>query len=211
MASELLSEKRMVEKFSCRHQHFPTNCRHFHQRGCELFSSDTSGFSPIGLVGIFFYCLWCNKARCESQKQSSTDGIFYQQRCTFQSGKSLSDYFFAVQAHGQTWQFSNLRVNKFCCLVASSTWGTIFTRPSHSLCITETAHLLFKAENYYRHLFHVWTILCSRRARRNKHTSAVQYRMIYLSHFLRKQLSIGCQSKIWRIKHTNKVEIGLGT
>ncbi len=51
------------------------------------FPSDIKGFLLISSVGIFFYCLWCKKTRCELKKNLfNTDGNFHQQRCTFLSG-----------------------------------------------------------------------------------------------------------------------------
>jgi len=93
MASKALPTKKgegapWIEKYLPWHQNFPIHCRHF--------PTKTRGavFPPI--PGIFihqhswknYFTVYDVQKHAVSRKNnpSSTDGIFYQQRCTIQSG-----------------------------------------------------------------------------------------------------------------------------
>ncbi len=90
MASEALPTKkgRGIEKYLPWHQNFPKNCRHF--------PTTTRGAVFPLIQGIFthqhsqknFFTVYDVQKHAVRRKKnpSTTDGTFYQQRCTFQSG-----------------------------------------------------------------------------------------------------------------------------
>ena len=85
-----------VESFLPPRQHFPITCRHFPSktRGAIFHQISKDFYSSAQLEYFFTVCDVKKHAVSCKNNLFNTDGNFHQQRCTFQSGQSVSDYFF---------------------------------------------------------------------------------------------------------------------
>ncbi len=95
-----------VESFLPPRQHFSINCRHFpsRTRGAIFHQISKDFYSSAQLEYFFTVCDVKKHAVSCKKNLFSTDGNFHQQRCTFQSGKSVSDFFFySVEGQDAAW------------------------------------------------------------------------------------------------------------
>ncbi len=151
---------------------FPINCLYFPGKG-PCFPSDIRGFDP------FTYSLCTKSTLWVTKNYVNYRGIFSGQKCTFQSGYSVSDYIY---------MYYSAITNSTCMVAQRSGWrsGQFSTKErlekNPRICGLDSLNLGHKMHTYAQtNSTHKCTFITKRRASNSKYLGLKQKRLIKFS------------------------------